>query len=295
MRVRSSVVVALLALLGVAAVQTASTAAPRTATAAPAKIVRLLNAQRHRNGIPAGIRDAAAWNTDCKKHDHYMALNNVLTHDEVAGKPGYTAGGAWAGQHSVLEYGSTWSGGNPYEFAPIHLAQLLQPRLNKTGAFELASGGTTWGCTVTIGGFNRADPKTNRIYTYPGNGRTAVNTTYVASEFPKTPNQALGIPAKTGQQLFVFASGPILGADPYAVDITKASLHPAGRSNVRVRIADALLPFLGIHLGNYLGPGAGIVIPVKPLRAATKYVASVTMKANGMTVSRTWSFTTKKT
>ena len=292
MRARSTA--AALALLIAFAVHSPAGAATRSATATAAKVIRTLNAERRANGIPAGIRDVAAWNQDCKRHDTYMARSHTLTHDESPANPWYTAGGTWAGQNSVLEYGTTWANRDPYEFAPIHLAQLLQPRLNKTGAFELSSAGTTWGCTVTIGGFKRADPKTNRVYTYPGNGRRGVNYVYVANELPKTPNQALGIPARTGQQLFVFASGPILGANPYAVDITKASLHPAGGSNVHVRIADALLPFLGIHLGNYLGPGAGIVIPVKPLRPSTRYVASVTMKANGMSVSRTWSFTTKK-
>jgi hypothetical protein len=199
----------------------------------------------------------------------------------------------------VLEYGSTWRNGNPYEFAPIHLAQLLQPRLKTSGAFELAAGGTVWGCTTTWPGFKRADPKTNRIYTYPGNGVTGVNHDYSANELPFTPNQLVHAPAHCGQELFVFASGPIL--TPYnlfSIDITKATLHPAGGANVGVKIADALVTNpakLGSYsLGNYLGPGAGIVIPVKPLKPSTKYVASVTMKGNGMTVKRTWWFRTQR-
>jgi cysteine-rich secretory family protein len=279
---------------GAASAPVASAQTAAVVTATPAYIIRSLNALREANGIPAGILGNSTWNARCKKHDNYMAVNNVLTHYEVTGDPAYTAGGAWAGKHSVLDYGSTWMKGNPYKFAPIHLAQLLQPRLKHVGAFELAASGTRWGCTVTIAGWTRKDPPTNRIYTYPGDGATGVSYTYVAKEIPETPNAALGIPNKTGQQLFVFASGPILTPyDLYSIRITGASLHPAGGSNVKVRIADALVPFEGMHLGNYLGPGAGIVIPVNPLRPSTKYVASVTMKGNGMVVRRTWSFTTK--
>jgi Cysteine-rich secretory protein family len=273
-----------------ASAQTAS-----VATASPASIVRQLNALRAANGIPAGITVNSTWNTRCKKHDNYMSVHNILTHYEVAGQRAYTTGGAWAGKHSVLDYGSSWKNGNPYQFAPIHLAQLLQPRLLRAGAYELPTNGTTWGCTVTTAGWTRKNPSTNRIYTYPGPGATGGNYTYVARELPKPPNQVLGIPSKTGQQLFVFASGPILTPyNQYSIDITKASLHPAGGANVKVRIADALVPFMGLHLGNYLGPGAGIIIPVNPLRPSTKYVASVSMRGNGMVVRRTWAFTTKK-
>ena len=311
MRTRSILVAASLAALAVGTGVTPAPAAPghpaRTgrpaaATASPSYIVRALNAQRRANGIPAGIRDNGTWNGKCRKHDHYMAVNNVLTHYETKGQPGYTVGGAWAGQNSVIEYGSTWRNGNPYEFAPIHLAQLLQPRLNKTGTYELSSGAITWGCTVTLAGFNRPDPKTNRIDSYPGPGARGVNFLYIANEFPQTPNQLLGIPAATGEQLFVFASGPILAkTDPYRIDITAASLHPKGGGNVKVRIADAPLRFpkgcgagsSWCRLGNFLGPGAGIVIPVKPLKPSTRYVASVTMRGGGVTLHKTWSFTTK--
>jgi hypothetical protein len=290
-----SLVLTLVWTTGAGSAPLASAQTATVATATPASIIRALNAQRAANGIPARVLVNNTWNTRCEKHDHYMAVNYTLTHYEIAGRPAYTWGGSWAGKHSVLDYGSSWNNGNPYEFAPIHLAQLLQPRLKHAGAFELAANGIRWGCTVTTAGWTRKKPSTNRIYTYPGPGTTGVNYTYVARESPKTPNQALGIPAKTGQQLFVFASGPILTPyNQYSINITKASLHPVGGSNVKVRIADALVPFMGLHLGNYLGPGAGIVIPVNPLRPETKYVASVTMKGNGMVVRRTWSFTTKK-
>jgi len=290
------VVVALLWTTGTGSAPALAATTATIATATPASIIRELNAERSANGIPAGITVNSTWNARCKKHDHYMAVNDILTHYEVAGDPAYTVGGAWAAKHSVLDYGSSWKNGNPYQSSPIHLAQLLQPRLKRAGAFELAASGTSWGCTVTLAGYTRKEPSTNRIYTYPGPGVTGVHNTYVARELPETPNQAVGAPNSTGQELFVFASGPILTPyNLYSIDITRATLHPVGGANVKVKIADALVPFQGVHLGNYLGPGAGIVIPVNPLRPGTKYVASVTMKGNGMVVRRTWAFTTRNT
>src|SRR5207302_8390312 len=108
--------------------------------------------------------------------------------------------------------------------------------------------------------------------------------------------------AHCGQELFVFAAGPALSAgrrpNPYLFDVTKASLHTAGGSVARVKVADGLVRMPaslgGTQLGYYLGPGAAIVIPVKPLKPSTRYVASVTMKGNGVTLTHSWSFTTAR-
>ena len=71
-----------------------------------------------------------------------------------------------------------------------------------------------------------------------------------------------------------------------------------GGSVARVKVADGLVRMPaslgGTQLGYYLGPGAAIVIPVKPLKPSTRYVASVTMKGNGVTLTHSWSFTTAK-
>src|SRR5947208_12466408 len=121
MRTRTCLVVIVVVLFGWQGVSSARTAA----TPMPSQIIGKLNAQRRANGIPADITVNSTWSTDCKKHDIYMNKNNTLTHFEVAGQPGYTKGGAWAGQNSVLAMGISWANGDPYEFAPIHLAQLL--------------------------------------------------------------------------------------------------------------------------------------------------------------------------
>lgn len=280
--------------------ETAATAAT-AATASPARIIATLNAQRKANGIPAGIRAVSIWNQRCKKHDIYMSRNDELTHFEEKGKPGYTSGGAWAGQHAVINYGSSWTDGNPFQEAPIHFAQLMQPRLKRSGAFEYAGSRTVWGCVITLAGQTRKDATTDTVYTYPGDGVTGVARDYHASEGPFTPNQIVGAPEHCGQELFVFASGPILtrgsSPNPYSFHIAAARLAPKGGSAVALKIADGRtrIPrkYGGGTLGGYLGVGTGIVIPVKPLKRDTLYVASVTIRGNGGTVKHTWSFRTQ--
>jgi hypothetical protein len=301
MRIRS-VATSLVACTLLLVQQDAQSGLAATAHPSSARIIATLNAQRKANGIPAGIKVRSDWSTDCRRHDQYMDANNVLTHDEQQGSPGYTSGGAWAGRNSVLSYGASWSQGDVFEESPIHLAQLLQPSLSVSGAFEYQGTHALWGCVVTLAGYKRPQPSANRIYTYPGNGRTGVASSYNANELPVTPNKLVGAPNHCGQELFVFAAGPALHAgpapNPYLFDVTRATLRTAAGSPAAVKVADALVKMPqsmgGTQLGYYLGPGAAIVIPVKPLHPGTKYVASVTMRGNGVTLHHTWSFTTRK-
>ena len=58
--------------------------------------------------------------------------------------------------------------GDPYESAPLHLDQLLAPRLAVLGSAD-ADG---FSCTTTFPGWTRAAPASLTIYTYPGPGAT---------------------------------------------------------------------------------------------------------------------------
>ena len=268
----------------------------------PAKIVSSLNAQRKANGIPAGIVRDSTLTSDCKKHDLYMKRNHVLTHAEDPSKPGYTAGGNYAGTHGVVASGSNWAGGNVFETAPIHLIQLLQPLMNRMGAFEIDTspyGG--WVCATTFARYRRPVPSTNRIYTYPGPARTRVPYAENARELPFTPNDVLGIPHLTGPQLLVYMEGPAVGgprdASAYSTKIVSKSVRPLGGSRVSVRSVDGQTPIPaslgGGTMGGYMMVGAGILIPVKPLKPGTTYATSVTMRSGGRSVTKSWRFTTE--
>src|SRR5437764_4336928 len=95
-----------------------------------------------------------------------MALNRSLTHFETPGQPGYTSGGDYAGRNSVLAQGADWSVGDPYEAAPLHLDQLLAPRLRVLGSADVDG----FSCTTTFPGWTRPDPRALTVYSYPGAG-----------------------------------------------------------------------------------------------------------------------------
>lgn len=264
----------------------------RAHAATARQTLALLNAQRSANGIPAGITEDAAWSADCASHDHYMALNHALTHDERAGNPGYTAGGAFAGKNSVLSQSADWDSGNPYEYAPLHLDQLLAPRLLRLGSAD-AEG---FSCTTTFPGWTRADPHEPTVYTYPGDGAT-IYASEVAHELPWTPGDLVGLsqPSRTGPALIVLADAPAQTPIGNSATLTAASLTgPTGAVQVRTVDGTTALPQGGSFatLAPYIAPG-GFIIPVRPLIPNTTYRAHVIVSFAGARIVHDWSFTTR--
>src|SRR5262249_55243813 len=154
---------------------------------------------------------------------------NVLTHYEDPNAPGYTPEGAWAGRNSVLASGASWDGDNPFENAPLHLDQLLGPRLSEMRADD--SGG--WVCATTWPGMTRSAPPGPVVYTYPGDGASSVPYTQTAHESPFVPGDFVGLPqgTTTGPHLYVLADGPSGSTQAH---ITGASLSgPDGPVEVR--------------------------------------------------------------
>jgi hypothetical protein len=252
-----------------------------------------LDAQRAANGLPAGITEDTTLSADCAAHDLYMAVNKLLTHTEVTTNPGYTAGGAYAGQNAVLSRGSGWAAGNPYEFAPLHLDQLLAPRLLTLGSAD--SGG--FSCTTTFPGWTRPDPAALTVYTYPGDG-TAIYPSEIASEQPYTPGQLVGIAqgARTGPYLIVLADAPGQSPLDNPATISQATLAgPSGRVALKTVDGTATPPGGSVSmLAAYMSPG-GFIVPVKPLLAGVTYNAHVAVGFGGQNTTHDWSFTTTGT
>ena len=265
-------------------------AAPSPAPAATAqRAIAELNAQRAANGIPAGIAVERGWSRECAAHDRYMALNHVLSSAERRGDPGYTAGGAFAAANSVVIRGSSWNAGDPYQSAPLHLDQLLAPRLLLAGSADVGG----FSCTTTFPGWTRAAPSQTAVYTYPGDG-TTMQANETAREAPLTPGDLVGIgqPARTGPYLLVLADAP--GASPLndPAALSDATLvGPTGP--VAVRTVDGYTPLpggSGVQLDRYISPG-GFVIPVGPLVPDASYHAHVEVTFAGQQLSHDWSFT----
>ncbi len=274
-------------LLAAAALFASGALAPSAGALSSKGIIAKINEQRVFHGLPGKVANSSARADGCKKHNRYQRLNGgQLTHFEQKGKPGYSKEGAAAARASVLSRGILWSQGNPWEAAPIHLAALLAPRLNKAGADETGD----YNCVVT-NGLGRKAPKTPTVYVYPGEGKSYPGSE-TASEGPYTPGQRVGIKdgTETGPYLFVFFDGPL--STSAAGDITKAALTgPNGP--VELKVADNKVRGLETFL-----PTGGVLIPRKPLPEGV-YTASVAGnarevfgpdKGKRVDFARTWSF-----
>ncbi len=271
----------------------ASLALTATAAAAtPQQTIAELNAERAANQLPAGITENPAWSTDCAEHDRYMALNHTLTHVEDPTAPGYTKGGAFAGPNAVLIQSASWDNGDPYRSAPLHLDQLLAPRLAVTGAADVDG----YSCTITFPGYIRPAPAALTIYTVPGNG-TMTAPSELASEQPWTPGDLVGLsqPQRTGPYLTVLVDAPGQSPIDNPATLSNATVTGPSGQSVAVKTVDGNTPVPSgsePELYPYISPG-GFIIPVAPLLAGTTYHAQVDVTFDGTTTPYDWSFTTR--
>lgn len=232
-------------------------------------LLESLNAQRAAHGIPAGITENPDWSNGCALHVNYMKLNSFFGHDEVEGNPGYTKEGDDAGNSSVLA-SAGWPdvNKNPYEYAPIHLMQLLSPQLSVTGFDDKGI------CTRTWSGYQRDSNVPLNFYSYPGPGTTNWRTEEYTSESPFTPAEVLGLSNPTGPHIYLFPFGN--GAtNTYGWLTIKSAVISGPDGPVDSRLAHNKD---GTRMASYLPVGA-IAIPVKPLKENTTYTVTSTWEA----------------
>ncbi len=268
---------------------------PPASAATAEQTLAELNAQRSANGIPAGITEDLTWSSDCQLHDSYMAANgDLLTHVEAPTDPGYSTGGEFAALNSVLAKTTGWDAGDPYEHAPLHLDELLAPRLAVLGSADFDG----FTCTTTFPGWTRNPPSALTIYTYPG-ARATIYPAEVARELPFTPGTLVGLRpnATTGPNLFVFVDAPGQKAFDNPATLSQATLTgPSGTVAVTTVDGDTAVPggptgeCTSGTLSCYIAPG-GIIIPVKPLRAGATYRARVVVGFAGAQTVHAWTFT----
>ncbi len=259
-------------------------AAPATANVTAAEAVQLLSRQRAANGIPSDLVERPDWSSACAAHDNYEARTGEFGHHENPSSPFYTEEGAWAAASSVLAYGApSWSQGNPWENAPIHLIQMLGPALAEMGADE--SQNRT--CATTWPGYTRADPATPTAYSYPGNGVSGVVPSETASESPFVPGDFVGLPAgtTTGRHLLAFLSGP---GSIDSAEVASAALNgPAGP--VALKVLDST----NSEVGAYMPQASAFLIPEQPLQPMSAYEATVNWAQSGAPVlTQKFSFST---
>jgi hypothetical protein len=257
------------AALFLALLMTLALCAPGAGAASTKRILSVLNSQRAANGIPAGIAENPAWSAACKAHNAYERRNHAFGHGEIEGKPGFSAQGNLIAATSVLAQGISWDHGDPYDDAPYHLFDLLNPRISSIGAADSEG----FGCVEIELGTLRPAPSQVTAFSYPGNHRRGVPVSERASEQPMTPGQTLGLGVKaTGPNLLVYFDGPWTNGS--RVQISSATMT-SPRGSVTLR-------WLDNTTSDLLAPTGAILVPVKPLRAATAYRVHVEASVAGV-------------
>lgn len=262
-----------------------STASVAMADLNSAEIVHLLSLQREANGIPGGLSERADWSAACASHNYYEAQTGEFGHEENPSSPYYSAEGDWAGENSVIAFGASWSDGNPWEDAPIHLLQMLAPQLSETGAAESFG----HNCLTTWPGYKRPSPATLTAYSYPGDGASGVVPTEQARESPFIPGDFVGLPegTATGRYLLAYLDGFVSFGDASHVTAAATLAGPAGP--VELRTIDST----SADIGTYMPRPSAFLIPVRPLAPLTAYRASVKWTLAGATLfEQLFSFTT---
>ena len=292
------------ALLGAAAVPAAAGERPLSTDA----IIVKLNRERAALGMVPLVTEDARRTQGCRLHNRWMRINRTVAHGETPGTRGFTELGNEAGMSSVLSDDPRgWHFINPWINAPIHLSQVYNPGLRTTGAAD--SDGHS--CMSTWPGIDTANiAPGDAVWTFPAEGGL---TPYaqLAFESPYTPQQQVGIRATTVTGPYLYVWSRSLETQPVGYDPSGNPVYPEGGYQAPLgRLVRGSLTGPGgravpavvidnAEVDNYIAPGNGWLLPIRPLKPRTTYTATVVLApdaraypASQREYTHTWTFRT---
>jgi uncharacterized protein YkwD len=255
-----------------------------------------INFRRTQIGIPVmtqnGMIDSAALS-----HSEYQKLNDVVSHEEIAGNPGFTGVDLLA---RLTTAGYRFNANNNYAYGEV-----ISATSNNSGAYmvdELI--------TAIYHRFVIFEPMFKELGT--GSATTAKGYTYLTSDFASNNGYGPGIGrgavviwpynGQVGVTPNFFsdneAPDPVAGVNevgyPVSVhaDITATltvqsfTLRPRGGAVLPVKL-------LKLDVDAHTPKSAAAIVPLIVLQPATVYDVAFTGTADTVPVSKNWSFTTK--
>jgi len=244
----------------------------------------VVNTYRAMSGV-APVSENASWSAEAQAHSCYM-LQNGITHDEIPGRAGYSAGGDIAGNSGNVAVSSSVSASirshiDLWMTGPFHAIGILRSNLTSSG-FGLCANANTptpWhsGATLdVIRGLDYSAPKATSPIVFPGDGATVPLNSFI-TEYPN-PMTLCGWTGSAGL--------PLIAMMPNDVSAATATITgPNGP-----------VPTCALHKGNtggdataraiLDGDNAVIVMPRTVLADGT-YTVNVTTDGGSVT----WSFT----
>ncbi|SFC73428.1 CAP domain-containing protein [Massilia yuzhufengensis] len=253
-----------------------------------------INYRRLQAGVPA-LTENVQINNAALGHSEYLRTNNLMSHDQVAGKAGFTGatlqdrlnGAGYTIPATGYAYGEVISGApNNSGFymaeelitAIYHRFVMFEPKFRDVGTGAATSASRYNYFTAdfaTRGGFGPGIAA-NAVITWPFNGQTGVTTNFMSDS--ESPDPVAGI-NEVGYPVSVHAN---IDAP---VTMQTFTVRPRGGTNLQVQVVNAG--------GSASQRTAVAIVPLAPLKGATTYDVSFAGTVNGAPVTRDWSFTTK--
>lgn len=229
-------------------------------------------------------------------HSNYQKLNNLVTHDETAGKQGFTGaqlGDRLAQAGYVLNtnasraYGevisATTSKSGVYMAEELitaiyHRFVIFEPMFKELGSgAATTSAGYTY-FTTDFAANNGFGAGVNGLVAWPYNGQTQVATNFFSdneSPDPVPDANEVGYPVSVHANINA------------AVSVTSFTIRE--HSGGAVLAARLLSHAVDAETSN----SAAAIVPLAPLKAGTQYDVAFSGAVNGVPVTLAWSFTTK--
>lgn len=243
--------------------------------------LRRLNYYRKSAGLIPVVEDKTL-SEGCALHVNYMVQNNLMTHYEEEGKPGYTEKGADAGVKSNIARG-TYSLESALELwvnSLYHRLPIMEPSLTKVGFYYEKAGGFSCLHVSTVDGTEyRLDYPP---VLFPAKGMTEVEPQFNAGENPD-PLTDQGGTYPAGQVLTLsFARG----------DSVSAMNVKLSDEDGNVLEGYTRLPQDETDPNRTVQRNSVSFIPKKSLDHFTKFRVHATGTVNGKDFSKRWFFTT---
>ena len=250
-----------------------------------------INYRRGQAGVPT-LTENAQINVAALGHSEYQRVNNTMTHDQVAGRQGFTgvtlgdrlnaAGYTLSGGYAYGEIISGTTNNSGFYMAEelvtaiYHRFVMFEPMFKEigTGAATASNGFNYFTADLASRNGFGAGITRGTVATWPYNGQTQVTPNFFSNteEPDPVPNQN-----EVGYPISVHAN---LDA---AVTVSSFTVRPRGGANLTTLRVDP----------TGTTKTAAAIVPLQPLRAATTYDVSFSGAVNGTPVTRDWSFTTR--
>jgi uncharacterized protein YkwD len=265
-----------------------------------------INFRRGQLGVPALTKNAQV-SAAAQAHSDYQKLNNTVTHDEIAGKPGFIgvhladrlpAAGYVFNANNNYAYGEIISAttSSSGEFmaeelvtAIYHRFVMFEPVFKEigTGAAATTAGYSYFTADMTANNDYGPGVGLGKVVVWPFSGQTGVTPNFFSDNEAPDPVPAKGV-NEVGYPISVH------GNITAVLDVQTFTVRERGAT------ADLVVRLLR-HNNDPKDPNyepdtpssALAIIPLTPLKAGTTYDVTFIGTADGTPVSKTWSFTTK--